>query len=228
MTLRASIIKHKNRRILSHRASQIRLCMPVWIRLYPKPFSFKRPFLHESTRSMATKAAINFHYRHPGRTTASLQATVADVPRLIQTHQGPELSLGPVTFFTCFGSYYSGCLPHGGWNYTRASLWFAFNWRGSCRPAWKVVFFRHHDGLWKAVHPFEPGVVVTLEAHSMYRWVRHTPRSIALGTWIHTTKGSTPPPWHQWLPRSFGNGGSMHPLRRGTRRRSWLVLLQLP
>ena len=143
---------------------------------------------------MATKAAINFHYRHPGRTTASLQATVADVPQLIHTHQGPEVSLGPVTFFTCFGSYYSGCLPHGGWNYTRASLWLAFNWRGSRRPAWKVVFIRHHDGLWKAVHPFEPGVVVTLQAHSMYRWVRHTPRSIALGTWIRTTSGSTPPP----------------------------------
>ena len=56
---------------------------------------------------MATQAAINFHYRHPGRQTASLQATVAAVPQLIQTHQGPEMSLGPVTFFTCFESYYS-------------------------------------------------------------------------------------------------------------------------
>ena len=174
---------------------------------------------------MATKAAINFHYRHPGRTTASLQATVADVPQLIQTHQGPEMSLGPVTFFTCFGSYYSGCLPHGGWNYTRASLWFAFNWRGSRRPAWKVVFIRHHDGLWKAVHPFEPGVVVTLQAHSMYRWVRHTPRSIALGTWIRTSKGSTSPPlawgatskFRQWRKyASFTKGYSARKLAGST------------
>lgn len=137
---------------------------------------------------MSLLAAVTLWYRHPGRRAAVLRAYVVDVPAVVQTHSGEELSLGPVEFFTDFGGWCSGAKQHGGWNVSADGLWFAFNCKGAGHKFWKICFtWVPERDSFIAKHPYLDGVEVAADLASLTRWRVHVPRSWSIGERLRAT-----------------------------------------
>ena len=155
--------------------------------------TFTYPQLFGPTRlppTMPLLCAVTLWYRHPGRKAAVLRGYVGDIPNIVQTHNGDELSLGPVEFFTDFGGCFSGAKQHGGWNVTGESVWFAFNCRGAGHKLWKISFYPKTGGTFTGKHPYLDGVEVTADLESATRWRVHVPLRCSIGERLRATRSS--------------------------------------
>ena len=143
---------------------------------------------------MPLLAAVTLWYRHPGRKAAVLRGYVNDIPDVVQTHNGEELSLGPVEFFTDFGGWFSGAKQHGGWNVTAEGVWFAFNCRGAGHKFWKISFYPETGGTFTGKHPYLTGVEVTADVESETRpaggFSVHVPLVCSIGERVRATRST--------------------------------------